>query len=76
MRRLIPVFLSVALCACTSVVVQRGYVPDPEAVGSVTVGTDTKITVAQKLGNPSTMATFGSDVWSMTASALSLLSSI
>lgn len=64
MRRLVPVLLlAAALSACTAVVIQRGYVPDAQAVGSVTVGTDTKITVAQKLGNPSTTATFGSDVW-------------
>ncbi len=55
--------LSATLCACTSVVVERGYVPDQVAVASVTVGTDTKDTVAQKLGNPSTTATFGNDVW-------------
>jgi outer membrane protein assembly factor BamE (lipoprotein component of BamABCDE complex) len=57
------VILSGALSACTSVVIQRGYVPDQVAVGSVAIGTDTKITVAQKLGNPSTQATFGGDVW-------------
>src|ERR1700741_1794883 len=64
MRRLAPVFfLAAALSACTAVVIQRGYVPDPAAAGSIAVGTDTKVTVAQKLGNPSTTATFGGDVW-------------
>jgi outer membrane protein assembly factor BamE (lipoprotein component of BamABCDE complex) len=64
MRRLVPVLLiSVALSGCTAVITNRGYVPDPVSVASITVGADTKPTVAQKLGNPSTMATFGSDVW-------------
>ena len=64
MRHLVPVLaVSLALSACTAVVSQRGYVPDPAAVASITVGADTKPTVAQKLGNPSTVATFGGDVW-------------
>jgi outer membrane protein assembly factor BamE (lipoprotein component of BamABCDE complex) len=64
MLRVLPVFVvATALCACTAVVTQRGYVPDPQAVASVTVGADTKPTVAQKLGNPSTQATFGGDTW-------------
>lgn len=64
MRHLVPALLvSVALASCTAVVSQRGYVPDPQAVASVTVGTDNQTTVAQKLGNPSTKATFGGDVW-------------
>jgi outer membrane protein assembly factor BamE (lipoprotein component of BamABCDE complex) len=64
MHRLVPVLvLAASLGACTAVVTQRGYVPDPQAVSSLAVGTDTKITVAQKLGNPTATGTFGSDVW-------------
>jgi outer membrane protein assembly factor BamE (lipoprotein component of BamABCDE complex) len=64
MRHLVPVLaVSLALAGCTAVVTQRGYVPDSAVVSSITVGADTKITVAQKLGNPSTMATFGGDTW-------------
>ena len=37
--------------------------PDQEAVASVQVGMDTKDTVTKKLGDPSTAATFGNDVW-------------
>lgn len=64
MRRLVPVLLaSIALSACTAVVTQRGYVPDPQAIASITVGADTKPTVAQKLGNPSTTGTFSGETW-------------
>src|SRR5712691_10644426 len=52
-----------ALIACAPVENQRGYVPDQEAVASVQVGMDTKDSVTKKLGDPSTSATFGNDVW-------------
>src|SRR5258708_19453336 len=64
MRRLNWVFLGAAiLTACAPVENQRGYVPDQEAVASVQVGMDTTDTVTKKLGDPSTAATFGNDIW-------------
>ena len=48
---------------CTPVVSQRGYLPDPVAEASVTIGKDTKTSIEQKLGDPSTRATFGGDAW-------------
>jgi outer membrane protein assembly factor BamE (lipoprotein component of BamABCDE complex) len=51
------------LGACAAVENQRGYVPDMQALSSIEVGMDTKDTVSKKLGDPSTAATFGSDVW-------------
>jgi outer membrane protein assembly factor BamE (lipoprotein component of BamABCDE complex) len=63
LRTVSALLAAAALSACTAVVTQRGYVPDPQAVASITVGADTKPTVAQKLGNPSTQATFGGDTW-------------
>jgi outer membrane protein assembly factor BamE (lipoprotein component of BamABCDE complex) len=51
------------LAGCASVESQRGYVPDQQAISSVEVGMDTKDTVNKKLGDPSTAATFGNDVW-------------
>ncbi len=62
-----PAFFAVPavamLVGCVPVENQRGYVPDQQAVASVKVGTDTKDTVSRKLGDPSTAATFGNDVW-------------
>src|SRR3979411_1985672 len=65
MHRLNWAFLAgaTALTACAPVENQRGYVPDVEAVASVQVGMDTKDTITKKLGDPSTSATFGNDIW-------------
>ena len=51
------------LVGCTPVVSQRGYLPDPVAEASVDVGKDTQTTIQQKLGDPSTRATFNGDAW-------------
>src|SRR5579884_427983 len=65
MRRLtLPMLAAVTmLIGCVPVENQRGYVPDQQALASIKVGMDTKDTVSKKLGDPSTSATFGSDVW-------------
>jgi outer membrane protein assembly factor BamE (lipoprotein component of BamABCDE complex) len=49
--------------SCAPVQNQRGYVPNQEAISSIEVGTDTKEMVSRKLGEPSTLATFGGDTW-------------
>jgi outer membrane protein assembly factor BamE (lipoprotein component of BamABCDE complex) len=62
--RLTSVALSAALLlGCTPVVSQRGYLPDPIGEAAIKIGTDTKSTVQDRLGDPSTQATFGGDVW-------------
>jgi len=62
--RLPVVILSAGLLlACTPVVSQRGYLPDPIGEASIKIGTDTKTTVQDRLGDPSTEATFGGDAW-------------
>jgi outer membrane protein assembly factor BamE (lipoprotein component of BamABCDE complex) len=53
----------VASVACAPVQNQRGYVPDQMAIGTIEVGTDTKDMVSRKLGEPSTLSTFGNDTW-------------
>jgi outer membrane protein assembly factor BamE (lipoprotein component of BamABCDE complex) len=54
---------ALALAACTPVISQRGYLADPAAEASIKPGTDTKTTIQQRLGDPSTSATFGDDAW-------------
>jgi outer membrane protein assembly factor BamE (lipoprotein component of BamABCDE complex) len=49
--------------ACAPVITQRGYLADPDTVGSIDVGKDTKTSVQKRLGDPSTEATFSSDGW-------------
>ena len=48
---------------CTPVISKRGYLPDPVAEATISVGTDTKTTIQKKLGDPSTRATFGGESW-------------
>ncbi|HEY5347655.1 MAG TPA: outer membrane protein assembly factor BamE [Rhizomicrobium sp.] len=55
--------LAGALVACTPVINQRGYLPNPEAEDAIKTGTDTKTSIQQHLGDPSTAATFGNEAW-------------
>lgn len=49
--------------ACAPIRNVRGYIPDNEKVASVKVGEDTRDTVQDKLGTPSSSAAFGDPVW-------------
>jgi outer membrane protein assembly factor BamE (lipoprotein component of BamABCDE complex) len=51
------------LLGCTPVISQRGFLPDLTAEASIKIGSDTKTTLQDRLGDPSTQATFGSDAW-------------
>jgi outer membrane protein assembly factor BamE (lipoprotein component of BamABCDE complex) len=55
--------LAGTLAACTPVINQRGYLADPAVENAIKVGADTKTTVQQHLGDPSTTATFGNAAW-------------
>ncbi len=48
---------------CTPVVSQRGYLQDLDNEAGIDPDTDTKTTIQQRLGYPSTEATFGADAW-------------
>lgn len=51
------------LMGCTPEEAVRGYLPDPEDVKAIAVGTDTKDTVEKRLGNPTTSADYGDETW-------------
>ena len=51
------------LMGCTPVVSQRGYLQDLDVEAGIDPDTDTKTTIQQRLGYPSTVATFGGDAW-------------
>ncbi len=51
------------LMGCTPVVSQRGYLQDLDVEAGIDPAVDTKTTIQQRLGYPSTEATFGSDAW-------------
>ncbi len=51
------------LAACAPIRDVRGYVPDDEKVATVSAGADTRDSVQEKLGTPSSTATFGDPTW-------------
>jgi outer membrane protein assembly factor BamE (lipoprotein component of BamABCDE complex) len=51
------------LAACAPIRDVRGYVPDEEKVATVSLGADTRDSVQEKLGTPSSTATFGDPTW-------------
>ena len=57
------VLVMAGLAACAPIRDVRGYVPDEEKVASVKVGNDTRDTVQDKLGTPSSTAAFGDPTW-------------
>ncbi len=54
---------SALLMGCTPVVSQRGYLQDLDNEASIDPTVDTKTTIQQRLGYPSTEATFNADAW-------------
>ena len=55
--------LAVLLSACAPNLVQRGNLPDPELLSRIQPGSQTRNQVADLLGSPSSIATFGDEVW-------------
>ena len=62
-RTALLVALIVSLASCSPVRDRRGYIPEAEKIASISVGVDTKDSVNARLGSPSTVATFDTDVW-------------
>ncbi len=59
-------FLAIALLganACVPTISQRGYLHDPERAQTITPGKDTKVTINEKWGAPSTISTFDDNTW-------------
>ena len=63
MYKIVLALAALALMGCTPVTNARGYLPDPDAESAIGVGKDTKTSVQQRLGFPSTEATFNGDAW-------------
>lgn len=49
--------------ACAATVNQRGYLPDETKFSSIQPGIDTKSSLQERLGSPSSKGTFDEDVW-------------
>lgn len=68
-RTLLTGALSLALLAgCERVIEQHGYAPAPAELAEVRVGQDTRASVRQKIGRPSTTGIFLPDRWYYVAS--------
>jgi outer membrane protein assembly factor BamE (lipoprotein component of BamABCDE complex) len=63
MRKMVLTLAAILVMGCTPVTNTRGYLPDPDAEAAIGVGKDTKTSVQQRLGFPSTEATFNADAW-------------
>ena len=64
MKRTVLLLAATVLMGCTPVVSQRGYLQDLDNEAGIDTTTDTKTTIQQRLGFPSTTATFGTpDAW-------------
>jgi len=59
----LAVLLAGSLLACTPRVDVRGNVPDPERLAEIVPGEIAKEEVAEILGSPSSVATFGQETW-------------
>jgi outer membrane protein assembly factor BamE (lipoprotein component of BamABCDE complex) len=55
--------LAAGLAACTPIFRNHGYVPAEEELALVEVGTDTRETVAEKIGRPSVQGLLGDEGW-------------
>ncbi len=63
MRKMVLALTAIFVMGCTPVTNNRGYLADPAAESAIGVGKDTKTSVQQRLGFPSTEATFNADAW-------------
>jgi len=54
---------TLGLGGCSKIERSRGYVPDASDLAEITIGQDTKQTVQESLGSPSTVGTFDDDAW-------------
>jgi outer membrane protein assembly factor BamE (lipoprotein component of BamABCDE complex) len=62
-RGAVPLILSVTLAACSPVIRNHGYVPAEDELALVEVGVDTRETVGQKIGRPSTSGLLNDEGW-------------
>jgi outer membrane protein assembly factor BamE (lipoprotein component of BamABCDE complex) len=61
--KVLPLVLIFAVAACSAVYRNHGYVPTEDELALVEVGTDTRETVGQKIGKPSTSGLLNDVGW-------------
>jgi len=60
--------------ACAPIVSHRGYFSDPRKTQAISPGVDTKVTIQDRLGTPTEIATFDPDTWYYISSTEHLVS--
>ncbi|MEL6316013.1 MAG: outer membrane protein assembly factor BamE [Pseudomonadota bacterium] len=67
LRRALPaaaaLAVAIAIGACSPIVRTHGYTPRAQELEALQVGVDTRDSVQQKLGRPSTIGAFSDDDW-------------
>ena len=59
----LALFVAAGIAACSPVYRNHGYVPAPDQLALVEVGVDTRETVGQKIGRPSTSGLLNDEGW-------------
>jgi outer membrane protein assembly factor BamE (lipoprotein component of BamABCDE complex) len=59
----LALLLAAGLAACTPIIRNHGYVPAPDELALVEVGVDTRETVSEKIGRPSTSGLLNDEGW-------------
>ena len=54
---------SLGLAGCSKIERSRGYIPDASELAEVNIGEDSKYSIQETLGSPSTVGTFDDDAW-------------
>lgn len=62
-RAVVPLVLALGLAACSPIVRNHGYVPAEAELATIEVGRDTRETVAEKIGRPSTEGLLADAGW-------------
>lgn len=61
--RVVALILAAGLVACTPIIRNHGYAPTEDELALVEVGVDTRETVGQKIGRPSTSGLLNDEGW-------------
>lgn len=66
--RIILAVVSTGLMACSPIVRSHGYIPAEDQIAEIQVGKDTRDTVAEKIGMPTTLGVENDGAWYYVAS--------
>jgi len=63
MQGISAVLLTFLLLACSPIVNHRGHTEKDKFTNNITVGTDTKSSIKERFGSPSSTSNYGDDTW-------------